>query len=48
MVFSEVLNSNGLKGIGVRLDFYKLILFYRDSSELSDIFNCLKKSKVTF
>ena len=38
-----------VKGIGgVHLDFYKLILFYRVLSELSDIFNRLKKFKVTF
>ena len=39
-----------LKGIGegVHLDFYKLILFYRVLSEQSDIFNRLKKFKVTF
>ena len=39
-----------LKGIrgGVHLDFYQLILFYRVLSELSDIFNRLKKIKVIF
>ena len=31
---------------GDHLDFYKLILFYRVLSELSDIFNHLKKFKV--
>ena len=33
---------------GVHLDFHKLILFYRVLSELSDIFNSLKKFKVIF
>ena len=33
---------------GVHLDFYRLILFYRVLSELSDIFNHLKKFKVIF
>ena len=34
------------KGIGeVHFDFYKLILFYRVLSEISDIFNLVKQSK---
>ena len=39
-----------VKGIGggIHFDFYKLILFYRVLSELSDIFNRLKKFKVFF
>ena len=38
-----------IKGIGgVHLDFYKLILFCRVLSELSDIFYHLTKLKFTF
>ena len=41
--------TKSIKGIGgVHLDFYKLILFYRVLSELSDVFNRLKKLKVFF
>ena len=40
--------KNDLRALGVHLDFYKSILFFRVLSELLDIFHCFKKFKVVF